>query len=702
MSIRMLEEECRFHSASPIWIKDAEEEVNITCGFYTAIPRGTDQTVLRIAAASLYHLYINGQFICLGPVRTAHGYHRMDAIDITNLLTKDFNHIAIEVWNPNRHCFAWVKAPAFLQAEVESDGKIIATTADGNCSFTAVRLNHRIRNVQNYSFQRAQAESYRLSPSDHLWREGNFQFHTSQPLRKAEAKNILSRSLPAHTYHLAPLNNIIDGGTASGGVCPVNRSVRSEYAQELDLYLTDDAQTFRYTSENLTGLLPRTLEKDRYLILDAGREISGLITLSFNCCEPSVITLEWDELLTNRTVSADRLATASVITLQVQPGEYLFRSFDVYSLKYLQVKCTQGCVTLNSAGILEYRYPLPTPTTSGVADPVLEKIWQAARETFCQNASDIFMDCPHRERAGWLCDSYFIGRTEYALTGKCRMERLFLENFLLPESFEFLPKGMLPMCYPSDHADGNYIPNWAMWYVIELADYVKRSGDKSLADLAKERVYELIHFFRQYLNEFGLLEKLDRWVFVEWSMANKFVQDVNFPSNMLYAGMLRAAGQLYGDNALRAQAETVLETVRDMAYDGTFFIDNAIRGEDGKLHLTRNRTETCQYYAFYFQAATPETHRDLWNRLATEFGPHRAELGLWPEIHPSNAFIGNYLRLDLLASQGLHSQCLEETKGYFEYMADTTGTLWEHKNTEASCNHGFASYYIFLLKQIIK
>ena len=88
--------------------------------------------------------------------------------------------------------------------------------------------------------------------------------------------------------------------------------------------------------------------------------------------------------------------------------------------------------------------------------------------------------------------------------------------------------------------------------------------------------------------------------------------------------------------------------------------------------------------------------------MATEFGPHRAELGLWPEIHPSNAFIGNYLRLDLLASQGLHSQCLEETKGYFEYMADTTGTLWEHKNTEASCNHGFASYYIFLLKQIIK
>ena len=42
------------------------------------------------------------------------------------------------------------------------------------------------------------------------------------------------------------------------------------------------------------------------------------------------------------------------------------------------------------------------------------------------------------------------------------MERQFLENFLLPESFEFLDKGMLPMCYPADHNDENYIPNWAI------------------------------------------------------------------------------------------------------------------------------------------------------------------------------------------------------------------------------------------------
>ena len=29
---------------------------------------------------------------------------------------------------------------------------------------------------------------------------------------------------------------------------------------------------------------------------------------------------------------------------------------------------------------------------------------------------------------------------------------------------------MLPMCYPSDHNDGVFIPNWAMWFVVQLKD----------------------------------------------------------------------------------------------------------------------------------------------------------------------------------------------------------------------------------------
>ena len=711
MTPYMLENESSFRSAVPVWLAGLETEMNITCGFCAAVPKCETDAILRIAAASLYHLYINGKFVCYGPVRAAHGYHRVDAIRIDGLLDQEVNHIAIEVYNSYVGAYSLIKAPAFLQAELEVSGEIAVFTSAENTGFTGLQLNQRIRKMQRYNSQRAFTESYRLTPGDNLWRQGNFSFAQPQTLIETDVRKLLPRGLPMHHYTYIPTAAVAGGTVDSFVPDRITRpypqdcmgDVIQGYAvEEQEFALTDLFQCFRFTPGPLTAALPCQIEENSYLILDTQQEKSGLITLQFRCSVPTVIWLSWDELLTNGLVDISRATPTAVMCLELEPGSYDFQTFDVYTLKYLQISCTKGRLALQSAGIREYRYPLPTPVNSDSADPVHQKIWQAAKETFCQNASDIFMDCPGRERAGWLCDSYFIGRVEHTLTGSCIMERQFLENFLLPEQFEFLPKGMLPMCYPSDHNDGNYIPNWAMWYVLQVADYVERTGDRPFADLAKTRIYELIDFFQPYLNEFGLLEKLPKWVFIEWSKANDFVQDVSFPSNMLYCGMLRTVGKLYSDTALIAQADAVCEEIRRMSFDGEFFIDNAIREADGKLQVTGNRSETCQYYAFFFEVATPATHPALWQRLTKEFGPHRTELGLWPQIHPSNAFIGNYLRLDTLVRYGLHDQLMDEMRGYFEHMADTTGTLWEHTDTQASCNHGFASYYAYLLKQVQK
>ena len=164
----------------------------------------------------------------------------------------------------------------------------------------------------------------------------------------------------------------------------------------------------------------------------------------------------------------------------------------------------------------------------------------------------------------------------FDLSGDTQIERNFIQNFLLPEKFKHIDEGMLPMCYPSEHPNKNHIPNWAMWFVIQLEEYLQRSGDREMIDAAKDRVYALIEYFKPFINEDGLLEKLTRWVFVEWSRANSLVQDVSYPSNMLYAQMLDAAGRLYGDNSLHLQAEAMRETIRKQSFDGEYFIDNAV------------------------------------------------------------------------------------------------------------------------------
>jgi alpha-L-rhamnosidase len=48
------------------------------------------------------------------------------------------------------------------------------------------------------------------------------------------------------------------------------------------------------------------------------------------------------------------------------------------------------------------------------------------------------------------------------------------------------------------------------------------------------------------------------------------------------------------------------ETIRRQSFAGEFFVDNAIR-KDGRLQVTRNRSEFCQYFAFCFDVATSPT-----------------------------------------------------------------------------------------------
>ena len=87
-------------------------------------------------------------------------------------------------------------------------------------------------------------------------------------------------------------------------------------------------------------------------------------------------------------------------------------------------------------------------------------------------------------------------------------------------------------------------------------------------------------------------------------------------------------------------------------------------------------------------------------KLTNEFGPERMNKGIYPEIYPANAFMGNYMRLSLLSKYGLKEQCTNEIVGYFDYMAKRTGTLWEHNTELASCNHGFASFAAVFIREL--
>ena len=696
-----------FDSAHPIWPEGRETEKNLFVGFRAVFdcPEQQDPQ-LRIAASSLYRVYLNGQFIGHGPARGPHGYYRIDEWPLGNCLSKR-NVLAIEVAGYNVNSFYLLDEPAFLQAEIVSDGRILASTAGEGTNFEATILKHRLQKVQRYSFQRPFIEYYRLNEGDDRWWNKPLAQSAQAPCSTLPHRNLLIRRVAyPHFLKRQPLL-VVSQGTLQRDV-PVAKlwkdralvnigpKLKGYPESELQVVPSIELQKIQSASRSRADKPYQPdkaieLSENEFSIVDLGTNLTGFIGASIRCPEPAKIYFTFDEILTEDDVNFKRLVCVNAVCYELEAGTYNLESFEPYTMRYLKLNVLQGTCEVENLYLRECANSETEEARFSCSDPRLNRIFEAARQTFRQNATDIFMDCPSRERAGWLCDSFFTSRVAFDLCGNTTIEKNLFENYLLPASFAHLPEGMLPMCYPADHYDGVFIPNWAMWFVIQLEEYQARSSDQEMVAALKPRLEALYQYFQKFTNEDGLLEKLESWVFVEWSEANRFVQDVSYPSNMLYAGALAAAGRMYNEPDLINQAERIRTVIRRQSFDGEFFVDNAVR-KDGRAQVTRNRSEICQYFAFFFDVATPQTHGELWDKLVHQFGPKREQTNAFPEIHPANAFVGNYLRSELLSRCGHPAQIKKELVDFYLYMAEQTGTLWENVGASASCNHGFASH----------
>ncbi len=700
-----------FRSAKPIWARERELEKNCELAFRVILNAG--EGTLYLAASSIYRIWVNGEFIGAGPARTSHEFFCVDEVELTEYLVQRENVVVVEVVGFNVNTYDTLDQPSFLTAEIIRKDEVVAYTGDDKVKI--YDLHQRVQRVQRYSFQRAFAECYRLQADNGRFYTQEEWKVTPESLVVLPEKQYLLRAVRMPRYERLKVEQLLETGSVDyqykceepireKSFWGIGEVLKGYEPGDLEEFLSDEGQNMRFEpstvqSEDYIESFPVEIENG-YNLYSFKFNATGFLHMHLECEESCTVYLLFDEILCDGKVEFMRLTSCNCFKYMLDAGQHKILTFAPYTMKYVQI-AVKGKVRIKEIEMVEYKHP-PVPYRVKLPeDESLQVIYDAALESFLANAVDVYTDCPSRERAGWLCDSFFMARVEYVLTKESLIERSFLENFIRPKEFLHLPKGMLPMCYPADHNDGNFIPNWAMWFVLELEEYIQRSQDEELIDLAKGRIYELLDYFELFENEYGLLESLEQWVFVEWSRANDedVIQDVNFPTNMLYMRMLQAVSKLYGDKLAEKKAKHLRKVIRERSLRGIFFTDNERRVQS-KLENPNNCTEVCQYYAFFTGVATKEEDRQLWTILCQDFGYQRKETGLHPNVAFANAFIGNYLRIELLYKDGQYQEVIDSIKGYFLTMAEQTGTLWEHDSPSASCNHGFASHVIYWLAGI--
>ena len=688
--------------------------MNLSVAFRAGFDAPTGQPVrLAVAGATLYRVFLNGEFIAWGPARAAHGYFRVDELDLTPKIEPDGNILCIEVAGYNVNSYYVLDQPSFLQAELKVGSTVLASTAGEGKQFRARIMSERVQKVQRYSFQRAFSEVYQLDTHAERWRRGESAGIPSAECAIYAPQKLIPRRVPFPSYAKRQPEMLAAAGTfqwtkkappslADDKSVPYGAKIsptlhgyaESEMAEipYLELQGAEPVGNHRIDQLYRPGDTYK-LRAREFKLLDFGTNLTGFIGAHVQVAMPTKLYFVFDETLTDGDIDFTRLMCVNIVAFSLVPGSFDLECFEPYVLRFLKLMVSEGECQVSDIYLRECAAPDVWQADFRASDYGLNELFAAGRETYRQNSVDLFTDTPSRERAGWLCDSSFTAQVGPLLSGHTIVEKCFFENYLLPDHFAVIPDGMIPSCYPADHYDGMFVPNWSLWFLIQLEQYLVRSDDRILVDGMRSRVMKLLNYFKPFENEDGLLEKLKGWMFIEWSKSNDYVQDVSYPSNMLYAAALAAAGRLYDLTNLRDQAERLKKTIRSQSFDGQFFVDNAVR-TGGKLIATRNRTETCQYYAFYFDVATVESHSQLWQTLRTRFGPARRKTAEFPEIPPSNAFMGNVMRIELLSRAGFTDQLIAEAKDYYLPMAELTGTFWENMGNEASMDHAFGSHII--------
>ncbi|MBR5539159.1 MAG: hypothetical protein IKU61_04595 [Clostridia bacterium] len=680
-----------FKKAVPIFAAGKENELNTHIVAISSVPSLENVRIL-ISAASFYKLFVNNVFVAFGPCRAAKGYARVDEISLGKYHRNGENTIRIEVAGYACSSFSTVRSESFVCAEVLCGKEVLLYTGrDFECYLSA----NYLQKTERYSGQRHFSEIY-----DAREKEPFSSAYRIEATTVASPK-WLDRRAPYPRYREVSADNAVTVGSfcfdetleyTNNKYSFVIDEKWGRYREEEVLY-----KPFRWIQRQKqipkkhSQPLPLTLKENEYAIFDLSGIESGFIKFSGEVMAEADVVIGFTELCEPDNFKFTNINCQNVLEYFLPTGDNETVSFEPYTVRFAILFVKKGEVSIKKFGVTTLECDMTGIKAPDFLDDESRIIYDAAVNSFAHNAADIYTDCPSRERAGWLCDSYFMGIVEDFFFGKSDVESAYLENYRLYEGDGRLPMGALPMCYPADLTnEDKFIPQWNMWYVIEVRDYLLKRGHIDEKEDFRKSVTGVIEFLQEYENEYGLLEKLPSWNFVEWSRANDWTKDVNYPTNFLYAEVLRAAYDLYGDEAHREKALRIIEKTTELSFNGEVFIDNAVRNENGALQNTENFSEAGQYYAMLFGDVSL---KDAKYSLLSEYTKNGfSEFASHPNFVPVNAFIGRYLRMLLLIRTREYVSLLKDVKGFCLDMSKATGTLWEYKDGKGSRDHGFASF----------
>lgn len=440
-----------------IWLENQKRDVHAEFTCAFDCNEDISNVILRLSCDGNYAIFLNDTFVGLGQMSDFETYKLRDEYDVSQAIARGKNVLKILVWHIGVDSVNYRAERAGVWFEVLAGEEVWACSDERTLSRT---LN---RYAQEYCRMIAQVgitSLYDFTAEDAAWTE-----------------SVLSPK-------------------------------KVDFAKE--------------NVKNLT-ILPDVYgkvlkqEKNRVLV-DLGREYYGLLRFTVTSkAENNQFTVYFGEHLLESGTVLRNIATCHFgLDFIAKSGENRYADyFRPIGCRYLELLAEEE-IEVVSLGIAPMEYPFQRANHGLDLKNRLDKdIYETCVQTLRCCANKHYIDCPWREQGMYVLDS-----RNQMLCGYDAFEEYALPRFNLKFLSKGLTKyGLLCSCPPSAQ-DNFIIPFFSLVYVLQIYEYVERTGDRSIVAEVGDALAVIMRTFLDRIDENGLIKRFSPthfWNFYEWT-----------------------------------------------------------------------------------------------------------------------------------------------------------------------------------------
>ena len=411
--------------------------------------------------------------------------------------------------------------------------------------------------------------------------------------------------------------------------------------------------------------------------VDFGTNMSGFVSLVLRGSPGETIVVKYAEKLSpdgDRAEFNEWKPCYLKYTFASNEAETYTPCFMHTGFRCVEIYGYSGEVTADSVSALFIHSDVGRASHFRSSDPVLNRLYQVARQSFLSNLVNIPTDCPERERRGWTADTYSVSEAE------CLSFQMatFFDQWL--ESMRDCQRGngWIPVELPLSTDDCVDI-DWPAAAVLVPYDLYMQYGDLSLV----RKYYPMMKSWVELLlsicdDDFSMCDSFlsyKDWLAIEPASSGFLSMAYFFRCVRLLSILAGAVGETADAARYRALSEQIQVSLNRQYFH-----------ESGDAVFYDNGSQSADAHGLFFDICPPDCRKKLTEHLVRSIRDRDAS---------TSGFMGTMCLLQALSQNGQSDLAYALLKnpnlGGWVYLLEhcRATTFPERYNGEGSQNHAF-------------